>query len=77
MGQESSLSPNEERGIFADFVLSIFEPGVNRGVVVVLHSAFVSLILTLIYLVFLTGGKNIHVYVMIILASGVYFGIFW
>ncbi|KAJ2236882.1 hypothetical protein IWW45_001432 [Coemansia sp. RSA 485] len=63
-------------GIFQDVVNSIFEPGVNRGVLVVMNAAFAGLFLILFYLLFATRF-NIHVCALTLIATGLFVSIQW
>lgn len=63
-------------GIFEDVVDSIFNPGVNRGLLVFLHTACGALITTLIAIAVYTRG-NIHVLALLGIATGLWLSITW
>ncbi|KAJ2332109.1 hypothetical protein GGI00_002941 [Coemansia sp. RSA 2681] len=71
--QHTSAKPS---GILGDIVSSIFEPGVNRGVLVVMNSAFAGLFLILTYLLFATHF-NIHVCALTLIAACLFASIQW
>lgn len=50
--------PSSTRPLFWDIVCSIFEPGVNPGLMLAIHFSFVSLALVHIWLLWLTGGRD-------------------
>lgn len=57
-------------------IMSIFEPGVNSQVIVVINVALVALIGVLIALAFITAG-NIHVIALALIAAGLLASIQW
>ena len=63
--------------ILGEFAQSAFVPGVNRGLLVVLHAVFIMLILTLVSLIILTGLTNVHTWALLGLAVGLYTALFW
>ncbi|KAJ2854455.1 hypothetical protein J3B02_002667 [Coemansia erecta] len=67
---------NKSSGIFQDVINSIFEPGVNRGVIFVMNAAFAGLFLILFYLLFATSF-NIHVCALTLIAAGLFASIQW
>ncbi|KAJ2900835.1 hypothetical protein GGI21_002185 [Coemansia aciculifera] len=71
--QQSSVKSS---GILGDIVNSIFEPGVNRGVLIVMNGAFAGLFLILTYLLFATHF-NIHVCALTLIAAGLFASIQW
>lgn len=50
--------PSNTRPIFWDIVCSIFEPGVNPGLMLAIHFSFVSLALVHLWLIWLTEGGD-------------------
>ena len=50
--------PSNTRPIFWDIVCSIFEPGVNAGLMIAIHFSFVSLALVHLWLIWLTEGGD-------------------
>ncbi|KAJ2685076.1 hypothetical protein IWW39_004518 [Coemansia spiralis] len=77
MGNKSPQKASaKSSGILGDIVNSIFEPGVNRGVLVVMNSAFAGLFLILAYLLFATHF-NLHVCVLTLIAMGLFISIQW
>lgn len=50
--------PSNTRPIFWDIVCSIFEPGVNPGLMIAIHFSFVSLALVHLWLIWLTEGGD-------------------
>lgn len=63
--------------ILEDFWKSVFEPGVNKGLLVVMHAAFIGLMLTLLFLLVLTNFVNPHIWVLLISSLGLYLSILW
>lgn len=63
---KSLPSPNN-RNILWDVVCSIFEPGVNFGLMVAIHFTFLSLSLVHIWLLYLTEGKIIHIWLLLVI----------
>ncbi|KAJ2490946.1 hypothetical protein IWW37_002725 [Coemansia sp. RSA 2050] len=77
MGDKSPQKASaKSSGILGDIVSSIFEPGVNRGVLVVMNSAFAGLFLILAYLLFATHF-NLHVCALTLIAMGLFISIQW
>ncbi|KAJ2060806.1 hypothetical protein GGI17_003516 [Coemansia sp. S146] len=77
MGVKSPQDANaKSSGILGDIVSSIFEPGVNRGVLVVMNSAFAGLFLILAYLLFATNF-NLHVCALTLIAVCLFASIQW
>jgi hypothetical protein len=50
--------PSSTRPIHWDIICSIFEPGVNPGLMIAIHFSFVSLALVHVWLLWLTEGKD-------------------
>jgi uncharacterized membrane protein len=65
------------RWIVEDFWMSVFEPGVNRGLLVVMHAAFIGLVLTLVFLLVLTNFANPHLWVLLVSSIGLYLSMLW
>ncbi|KAJ2000347.1 hypothetical protein GGI04_002018 [Coemansia thaxteri] len=76
MSADLPLPPAKSSGIIRDIASSIFEPGVNRGVLVVMNSAFAGLFVILAYLLFATGF-NIHVCALALIALSLFASIQW
>ena len=57
-----SLPSGPNRGILWDIIGSIFEPGVNTGLMVAIHFSFLSLLAVHLWLIYLTEGREIHVW---------------
>lgn len=55
---------------------SIFEPGTNSGLVKAMSYSFYALFVTLIGMIFLTGG-NVHVCALFGLSVGLFISIKW
>lgn len=53
------------RGFFGDIVASFTEPGVNRGLVLLMHVVFLCLALTLLFTLYLNNWHNIHCWVLL------------
>ena len=62
--------------VFEDVVDSIFKPGVNRGLLVFLHTACGALIATLIAIAVYTRGNG-HVLALLAIAMGLWLSITW
>ncbi|KAJ2769222.1 hypothetical protein IWQ56_002635 [Coemansia nantahalensis] len=69
-------APTKRAGVFRDVIDSIFEPGVNRGVLVVMNGAFAGLFAILGYLLFATR-LNIHVCALTVIAALLFAAIQW
>lgn len=63
--------------IVEDFWKSVFEPGVNKGLLVVMHAAFIGLVLTLVFLLVLTNFVNPHIWVLLVSSIGLYLSMLW
>ncbi|KAJ2370091.1 hypothetical protein H4S02_002068 [Coemansia sp. RSA 2611] len=72
----ASAAPAESAGVFRDVINSIFEPGVNRGVLVVMNCAFLGLFAILVYLLFATRF-NLHVCALTVIAVLLFASIQW
>ncbi|KAJ2795313.1 hypothetical protein H4R20_005925, partial [Coemansia guatemalensis] len=66
----------ESAGVFQDVINSIFQPGVNHGVMVVMNCAFLCLFIILGYLLFATR-LNIHVCALTVIAGLLFASIQW
>ncbi|GAA5826962.1 hypothetical protein JCM11251_002180 [Rhodosporidiobolus azoricus] len=64
------------RSTLADVVYSIFEPGTNAGLVRAMSFSFYALFVTLLGMVFLTGG-NWHVVALFGLSIALFISIKW
>ncbi|KAI5481462.1 Pkr1p [Pseudohyphozyma bogoriensis] len=63
-------------GILASVIDSIFTPGTNTGLVQAMSYSFYALFVTLIGMLFLTGG-NIHIWALLGLSVGLFASIKW
>lgn len=72
----STPAPSSGRGFVQDIVLNVFEPGVNRSVLIFLNLAFVLLLLTLVGLTLLVG-LDINILLLTVLALGLMVGFNW
>ena len=66
-----------QRGIIEDIVMSILEPGVNRGVIIMMHVTFIALLGSLLCTLALTEARNIHVWILLVIAALLYGSIVW
>lgn len=66
------LPKGPNRGLFWDFVCSIFEPGVNSGLLFVIHLVFSTLIMVQVGLMILVGSFNIHFFFLTLLSAFLY-----
>jgi hypothetical protein len=57
--------------------MSILEPGVNRGVIIMMHVTFISLIISLLCTLVLTEAHNIHVWMLLLISILLYGSIVW
>ncbi|KAJ2377767.1 hypothetical protein IW150_001191 [Coemansia sp. RSA 2607] len=69
-------APVASQGVLQDVINSIFEPGVNRGVLLVMNCAFAGLFLILFYLIYATSF-NIHVCALTLIAGGLFASVQW
>ncbi|KAJ2621544.1 hypothetical protein GGI26_004007 [Coemansia sp. RSA 1358] len=67
---------DSNKGILRDVIDSIFEPGVNRGVLVVMNCAFFGLFAILVYLLVATNF-NMHVCALSVLSALLFVAINW
>ncbi|PIA16868.1 hypothetical protein COEREDRAFT_80923 [Coemansia reversa NRRL 1564] len=74
--KNTQQNPTESAGVFQDVINSIFQPGVNHGVMVVMNCAFLCLFVILGYLLFATR-LNIHVCALTIIAGLLFASIQW
>lgn len=72
----ASTPPSSDRGFVTDIVLNVFEPGVNRSVLIFLNLTFACLLLTLVGLTLLVG-LDLHIIFLIILAVALWAGFNW
>lgn len=63
--------------ILSEFAASAFQPGVNRGLIYVLHTSFIALIAVLLFLNVLLEFKNPHVWALLAITSALYYAIIW
>lgn len=63
--------------ILGEFAASAFQPGVNRGLIYVLHASFLSLVVVLLFLNVLLEFKNLHVWALLGITSVLYSAIIW
>lgn len=66
------LPKGENRGIFWDVVCSIFEPGVNSGLMLVIHVIFSVLLLVQLFFIVLVDAKSVHLWILFILSAALY-----
>lgn len=59
-----------------DVVASVFTPGTNKGLVRAMTYSFYALFVTLLGMLWLTGG-NLHVVALLTLAVGLFLSINW
>lgn len=57
----------ENRSFFTSFLCSIFEPGVNSSLMTVIHGSFLSLIAVHFWLIYLTEGKDVHIWALMLI----------
>jgi hypothetical protein len=76
MSEDKTPTPRK-RGILEDLVMSLWEPGVNRGLLILLHGAFIALLCSLLWMLWLTGGNNTHVWILTVIAVSLYATIVW
>lgn len=70
-------STSHNRGVIGDIVASLWEPGVNYGLELLLHGVFLCLIISLVYILVLTGIGNIHGWLLLAITFLLYGTIFW
>ncbi|KAJ2158455.1 hypothetical protein GGF46_003772 [Coemansia sp. RSA 552] len=70
------MAPAHSTGVFQDVINSIFEPGVNHGVMLVMNCAFLGLFGILVYLIFATHF-NVHVCALSVIAVLLFASIQW
>lgn len=68
-----------QRGILADIWASLQEPGVNRGVLFMMHAVFIALISTLLFMLMVpqVDTPRVHVWVLLAIALFLYTSIVW
>lgn len=71
------MEEEDKRGFLADLVLNAIEPGVNRSVLVFVNVVFGLLLATLVTMMVLFMGLNVHVIIMCLLATGLLVGFNW
>lgn len=71
--------PFKERSLIADIFMSLLEPGVNRGLLVLLHFSFISLIVSNAVLLYMVTDSNEFLQVSFLLCASVilYICILW
>ena len=62
--------------MFQAVIRSIFEPGVNSGLLTAINVIFVCLVIVLVFLL-ISFGFNIHVLMLLILSTGLLLSINW
>ena len=62
-----SIPKGANRGLFWDLIGSIFEPGVNPGLLFVIHISFITLFAVHLWLVYLTEGRAWYVWGLVTL----------
>ncbi|KAJ2136571.1 hypothetical protein IW136_003852 [Coemansia sp. RSA 678] len=72
----SPAAPAKSAGVFQDIINSIFEPGVNHGVMLVMNCAFFGLFVILLYLMVATNF-NLHVCALTAIAALLFGSIQW
>ncbi|KAJ2346521.1 hypothetical protein IWW50_005454 [Coemansia erecta] len=75
-GKSSSAAPAKSAGVLQDIINSIFEPGVNHGVMLVMNCAFFGLFIILLYLMIATHF-NLHVCALTVIAALLFGSIQW
>jgi len=69
---------NPSNSIMSDLWKSIFEPGINRGVIIAMHATFLSLIVSLVSLLVISGEyRNPHIWLLFIIVLFVYGAMTW
>ena len=63
--------------VLSEFAESAFQPGVNRGLIVVLHASFIVLLVVLMFLNILLSFSNIHIWILLSISIGLYASITW
>jgi hypothetical protein len=63
--------------VLSEFGVSAFEPGINRGLLVVMHFAFISLFMVLLLLNALLAFRNVHVWALLGVSSCLYAAVLW
>lgn len=71
-----SAPPPASKGVLGDIVDSVFTPGTNSGLIQATSYSFYALFLTLLGMLWLTGG-NIHVWALFGLSVGLFASIKW
>lgn len=67
-----NLPKGPNRGIFWDVVCSIFEPGVNTGLMLVIHFIFSSLLLAQLIFIVTVDVKNVHMWMLLAISAALY-----
>lgn len=67
-----SIPKDPNRGLFWDLIGSIFEPGVNSGLLLAIHVSFLTLFAVHIWLIYLTEGRAWYVWGLLFLNLGLY-----
>lgn len=71
---EKTMAP---RGILQDILYSLFEPGVNRGVLILMHGTFFCLLISLVWMIAMSDGRDIHQWILLILTLALYATLIW
>lgn len=61
----------------AEIIASIYEPGINRGLLVLMHLSFLTLLVSLAVMLWMTRGRNVHVLILAVIAASLYAIIVW
>lgn len=75
--QSSAGKRTAQRSVLEDVFMSVFEVGVNRGVILVMHGTFVGLVGALLLLAAMTAGQNVHVWILLAITLFLYLAIVW
>lgn len=70
----------QRRGILADIWASLQEPGVNRGVLFMMHGVFVALLCTLLFMLMAAprvDAPRLHVWILLAIALFLYASMVW
>lgn len=66
-----------QRSLVGDIVASLWEPGVNHGLQILIHGVFLCLAVSLVYMLMLVGVTNIHVWILLGITLLLYGTVFW
>ena len=67
----------QERGTFEEILASVLEPGINRGLLILMHVSFLTLIFSLLGLLWATDFRNLHVWILATIAVFLYATMTW